>query len=75
MCHEKVSLVLHWLVEHNPVYKDITIDYNCLVSLPSEGIPTELHKISYGEIHNDNEIDPDRGPLDIDKYLSTKKQS
>ena len=55
------------------MYKDITIDYNCLSSLPSEGIPTELHKISYGETDNDNETDPDEGPLDIDKIPFNKK--
>ena len=73
VCCEKVPLALHWLVEHNPVYKDITIDYNCLASLPSEGIPNELHKISHGEIDKDNEIDPDSGPLDVDEIPFKKE--
>ena len=38
VCCEKVLLALHWLVEYNSVYKDITIDYNYLASLPPEGI-------------------------------------
>ena len=32
--------------------------------LPSDGIPTELHKIYCTENSKDDEIDPDRGPLD-----------
>ncbi|CAH3152927.1 unnamed protein product [Pocillopora meandrina] len=61
---EKVSCALHWLVQHNPVYKDITIDYELLAFLPSDGIPTELRKIYCTENSKDDEIDPDRGPLD-----------
>ena len=61
---EKVSCALHWLVQHNPVYKDITIDYELLALLPSDGIPTELHKIYCTENSKDDAIDPDRGPLD-----------
>ena len=57
---------LHWLVEHNPVYKDIEIYYNCLSSLPTEGSPSDLQKIYCGEA-SENEIDPDRGPLDVDE--------
>ena len=59
---EKVSCALHWLVKHNPVYQNITIDYACLSSLPSEGIPSELHQIDCIENNKDKEIDPDRGP-------------
>jgi len=59
----KVIWALHWLVQHNPVYKDITIDYELLALLPSDGIPTELRKIDCTENSKD-EIDPDRGPLD-----------
>ena len=32
--------------------------------LPYNGIPTELHKIDCTEHSKDDEIDPDRGPLD-----------
>lgn len=55
---EKVSCALHWLVQHNPVYKDITIDYELLAFLPSDGIPTELRKIYCTENSKDDEIDP-----------------
>ena len=60
---EKVSCALHWLVQHNPVYKNITIDYDCLSFLPSEGIPSELHQINCIENNKDKELDPNRGPL------------
>ena len=42
---QKVCMALHWLVEHNPVYKNIKIDLNCLSSLPIEGIPRDLKKV------------------------------
>ena len=29
---EKVSYALHWLVSHNPVYRDVQIDYECCSS-------------------------------------------
>jgi len=61
---EKVSCALHWVVQHNPVYNDITIDYELLALLPYDGIPTELHKIDCTEHSKNDEIDPDRGPLD-----------
>ncbi|CAH3129130.1 unnamed protein product, partial [Porites lobata] len=65
--HAKMSCALHWLVQHNPVYKNITIDYDCLSSLPSEGIPSELHQIDCIENTKDKEMDPDRGPLDVNE--------
>ena len=63
---QKVSMALQWLVDHNPVYKNIQIDYTCLSSLPTEGIPSDLQKVHCSKI-NDDEIDPDRGPLDSDE--------
>ena len=63
---EKVSCALHCLVQHNDVYKDVTIDYDSLDSLPSEGIPSDLHQISFENSKGDK-IDPDRGPLDVDE--------
>lgn len=64
MRSEKVSCALHCLVQHNPVHKDITIDYELLALLTYDGIPTEPHKIDYTEHSQDDEINPDRGPLD-----------
>jgi len=60
---QRVSMALQWLVEHSPVYKSIKINYSCLSSLPSEGIPSDLQKVHCTKISED-EIDPDRGPLD-----------
>ena len=63
---QRVSMALQWLVKHNPVYKDIKIDYTCLSSLPTEGLPSDLQKVHCTKI-SENEIDPDRGPLDSDE--------
>ena len=63
---QRVSMALQWLVKHNPVYKNIRIDYTCLSSLPTEGIPSDLQKVHCTKISED-EIDPDRGPLDSDE--------
>ena len=63
---QKVSMALQWLVDHNPVYKNIKIDYTCLSSLPTEGIPSDLQKVHCTKI-SDDEIDPDRGPLGSDE--------
>ena len=63
---QKVSSALHWLVLHNPVYKEITIDYECLEFLPVEGIPHDLTKINVSENCQGDEIDPDRGPIEVD---------
>lgn len=46
------------------MHKDITIDYELLALLTYDGIPTEPHKIDCTEHSQDDEIDPDRGPLD-----------
>ena len=55
-------------MKHNPVYKDVKIDFNCLAALPLEGIPTDLPKNDCdAENGIDTHIDEDRGPLDIDE--------
>ena len=64
---DKVSCALQWLIKHNPVYKCITIDYCCLASLPTEGIPCDLHKVYCTQEDRQNQIDPDRGPLDVEE--------
>ena len=43
------------------------IDDDCLSSLPSDGIPSELHQIDCIENNKDKDIDPDRGPHDINE--------
>ena len=64
---EKVSSDLHWLIKHNPVYRDIKIDYNCLAALPLEGIPNDLTNIHCDvESAINTNLDEDRRPLDID---------
>ena len=65
--HENVSYVLHRLGQHNTAYKDITINYDCLATLPFEGIPSDLQKICCSENVNDCEIDPDGSPLNTDE--------
>lgn len=65
---EKVSSALHWLIKHNPVYKDVKIDYNCLAALPLKGIPNDLTNINCdADSAIDTHLDEDRGPLDIDE--------
>lgn len=64
---ENVSCALHWLVRHNPLYREITIDYKCLASLPAEGIPCDLNQINVTENCESGEIDPDRGPTHVDE--------
>ena len=50
---KKVSSALHWLIKHNPVYKDVKIDYCCLAALPFKGIPNDLPNINCCD---DNEL-------------------
>lgn len=64
---EKLNCALHSLGKHNPLYKNITIDYKCLASLPSDGIPMDVHQINFTDNNKDYDIDPDRGPLDVDE--------
>ncbi|CAH3178386.1 unnamed protein product [Porites evermanni] len=63
---EKVSDALNWLVRHNPAYKNIQIDYECLAQLPLEDIPLDLTKVRCEKVSGSDELDSDRGPLDID---------
>ena len=62
---ENVSYALHWLVSHNPAYRDVQIDYECLAQLPLEGIPADLSKVRCKKGSGSEELDPDKGPLDI----------
>lgn len=64
---ENVNCSLHWLVKHNPLYENTTIDYECLASLPSDGIPMDIHQINCTDNNKNYDIDPDRGPLDVDE--------
>jgi hypothetical protein len=40
---EKVRQALLWLKEHNPLYKDVELDYEALAQLPEEGIVPEIY--------------------------------
>jgi len=40
---EKVQQALLWLKEHNPLYKDVELDYETLAQLPDEGIVPEIY--------------------------------
>ena len=53
-------------MSHNPVYRDAQIDYECLAQLPLEGIPADLSTVRCEKGSGSEELDPERGPLDID---------
>ncbi|KAI1784412.1 hypothetical protein LXA43DRAFT_901726 [Ganoderma leucocontextum] len=38
VCREKIRAALHWLKDHNVLYKDIRIDHNHLNTLPEDNI-------------------------------------
>ena len=40
---EKVLRALVWLKEHNPLYRDIELDYEALAQLPEEGMIPEIY--------------------------------
>jgi len=40
---DKVLQALLWLKAHNPLYKDIELDYDALAQLPEEGIVPEIY--------------------------------
>jgi len=44
-----VSDAIHWLLRHNPLYSDIEINYNALVSLPENEVPQQLLSIQTEE--------------------------
>ena len=65
---EIVSSALHWLIKHNPVYRHVKIDYNCLAALPLEGIPNDLTNTDCdADSAIDTHLDEDRGPSGIDE--------
>ena len=58
---QKVADALQWLINKNPHYKDVSLNYSSLNSLPEHGIPNEL--ISVERENKDNEYtEPDFGP-------------
>ena len=75
---QKVSDALHWLVENNPLYKNITIDYAQLNALPENSRLDLVTKINFeadatksNEINckpdsdsEEEQIGIDRGPID-----------
>ena len=60
-----VSDAIHWLSRNNPLYSDIEINYNALVSLPENEVPQQLLSIQTDEkvIHDTLNCAPDRGPV------------
>ena len=42
---EKVHNALIWLINNNPLYKDITVNKNALDALPVNGVPNDLQSI------------------------------
>ena len=60
-----VSDAIHWLLRHNPLYSDIEINYNALVSLPENEVPQQLLSIQREEKVIDDTLNcaPDRGSV------------
>lgn len=52
----KVEKALHWLSVHNPLYKDIKINQDCLNCLPENGIPSDLQTL---QTDSDDTLDKD----------------
>ena len=51
----KVEQALHWLIKHNPQYKNVLIDQKVLESLPSNGVPSNVSTIE--TLEDPDEID------------------
>ena len=51
----KVEQALHWLIKHNPQYKNVLIDQKVLESLPSNGVPSNVSTIE--TLEDPEEID------------------
>ena len=66
---QKVSDALHWLVENNPLYQTVRIDYNQLENLPDNGQLECIRKvnISNTDDHQCEQPNIDRGPVDTNK--------
>lgn len=66
-----VSNAIHWLSRNNPLYSDIEINYNALVSLPENEVPQQLLSIQTEEkiIHDTLNCAPDRGPVNEEDYV------
>ena len=66
-----VSNAIHWLSRNNPLYSDIEINYNALVSLPENEVPQQLLYIQTEEkiIHDTLNCAPDRGPVNEEDYV------
>ena len=60
-----VSDAIHWLSRHNPLYSDIEINYQALVSLPENEVSQQLLSIQTEEKVIDDTLNcgPDRGPV------------
>ena len=64
----KVERALLWLIKHNPLYQDITIDKNSQNQLPTEGVPVNLQTIntqSNDYTINDTDTDNDTDDSEV----------
>ena len=61
---QKLHNTLVWrLINNNPNYAGLTINYNALNSLPENGIPPDLMTVETDtDIVSDNDCSPDVGP-------------
>ena len=64
---EKVLFALLWLVKNNPLYKEITIDFNRIKAIPVDG-QILIQSVDFENFYS-NDIMPDRGPLDFESKL------
>jgi hypothetical protein len=39
-----VEMALRWLITNNPLYKEVEVDQEALLSLPEDGIPTQVYE-------------------------------
>ncbi len=59
---QKVVDALHWLINNNTYYKDVTINQNCLDSLPFHGVPQDLLSLETENLKNSEAREVDLGP-------------
>ena len=60
---EKVHNALVWLINNNPHYSELTINEDALISLPENGVPSDLMTVETNDdIVSDDNCSADSGP-------------
>ena len=70
----KVLSALQWLVRNNPVYRDVVIDHNRIMSLPADDLITGIKKVTLN-VSDKDELPPDRGPTISSDSLNEENNS